>query len=143
RSASRGAWAAAAMLVAATVLTYGRGLPNGFVYVDHWLVEANTELRHPGSLAHFLGTSLFAGVKSPDNAESLGSATRNWRPFVKLALLCEFRAFGTNPIGYHAVSLAVHAGTVLLLFMWLYKRLEQRQSNAVLPAALGAAWFAL
>lgn len=137
----RTVWIVCAVLVAATVLVYGRGLRNGFVYDDYWLVESNPALRTPGPMVHFLGSGLFAGSRPPDDGVWAASSQQYWRPFIKLALLVQFRAFGTDAGGYHAVSLAVHAATVLLLFFWLRSRAGK--GGSVLGPGIGAALFAL
>ncbi len=136
--AVRAPWIAGFVLVAATLLVYAPGLRNGFAYDDYWLVETNPALRAPGSMAHYLGTALFAGTREAADGVWAGGSVDYWRPFIKLALLLQFRAFGANASGYHAVSLIVHVATVLLAFVWLRRRVM-----ALWPAALGAALFAL
>jgi len=137
QSPLRTAWIVCAVLVAVTLLVYGRGLRNGFVYDDYWLVESNPALRAPGPLLHFLGSGLFAGSRPPDDGVWAASSLQYWRPFIKLALLVQFRAFGNNAGGYHAISLAVHVATVLLLFFWLRARLGPGR-NGLGPARGGS-----
>jgi hypothetical protein len=145
-----------AILVVAMAIVYGRGLDNHFAYDDYWLIESNPALHQPESLARFLSTPLFAGTRESDDVIWANVGIEYWRPFVKLALLAQYRAFGTRAAGYHAVSLAVHLVSTCLLFLWLSRRLaapprvEPTRLSGVaidprrtLAAVLGAAIFAL
>jgi hypothetical protein len=150
-----------AALLLAVAVVFGRGLDNGFVYDDYWLVESNPALRDPGPLARFLGSPLFADMLRPDDAVWAKGGIEYWRPFVKFALLVQHRLFAGRAAGFHAVSLVVHAASVVLLFVWLWRRLasgpapvSRRQTPArlagapadprrTLAAGLGAALFAL
>lgn len=145
-------------LVAVTFLVFARGLRGGFVYDDYYLIETNPALRAPGPLGQFLATGLFEGTHPADVDRWSDTGRLYWRPFVKLAYLLQFRGFGTRPLGYHVVSLIVHAACVLLAFRWLLGRVRRRAAPAggtlgvassdasrgtVIAAALGALLFAL
>ena len=142
---------AGAMLVLAltTGVVFAPSLHGGFLYDDFYLIETNPALRAPGSLAHYLGSPLFAGVESSQAQRWAAGGTQYWRPFIKLVLWAQFRLFGTHPHGWHAVALGVHIASVLLAFAWLRRRLASRSPagargrDTVLAAAGAAALFAL
>jgi len=140
-------WIAAAGLVVVTALVFAPGLRGEFVYDDYWLVESNPALRNPGPLVRFAFSGLFEGSRQPEEVVWAASSTQYWRPFTKLALLAQFRAFGTNPFGYHAVNLLVHLASVLLAFVWLRRRFARDRAAAIphawIAATLAAALFAL
>ncbi len=137
----------AAVLAVVTALVFARGLHGGFVYDDYWLVESNPALRNPGPLWRFAFSSLFEGSRQPEEVVWAAGSTQYWRPFTKLLLLAQFRAFGTNAFGYHAVSLLVHVASVLLAFVWLRRRFARDRAAASprtwIAAALAAALFGL
>lgn len=62
---------------------------------------------------------------------------RFWRPMLFLSLGVDYALFGLQAAGFQAVSVAVHAGTVLALFGLLRSR---DRSVAIAAAALFAAW---
>src|SRR5262245_17131449 len=150
-----------ALLVTAVTLVYARGLSNGFIYDDYWLVQSNPALQQPGSLRSFLTTPLFAGSLQSEDSFWAGGGLEYWRPFAKLALLVQYRLFGVRASGYHAVSLVVHVVSVLMAFAWLLWRLSPavpapapsvrvprliatyRDPRRTLAAGLGAALFGL
>lgn len=123
-------------LVLLVALVFGRALSGGFVYDDYYLIETNPELRAPGPLTTFLGTGIFS---SAGNAWAATGA-RYWRPFLKLAVLVQYRAFGLDPRGWHWVSLLVHAASVWLLWRWLRRRVGD---GGLVAVTLGTALFAV
>jgi protein O-mannosyl-transferase len=62
----------------------------------------------------------------------------NWHPLTMISYMLEWNLFGANPTGYHIVSLMLHIGAVIFLFLFLYK-----STNHLWPAAFAAALFAL
>ena len=62
----------------------------------------------------------------------------NWHPLTWISHMTDVQFFGTNPRGHHAVSIALHALNVVLLFFVL--RLATR---AVMRSAVVAALFAV
>jgi len=64
--------------------------------------------------------------------------TPNWRFLAGLFYLGAYRAFGLNAFPYFLANVAVHLGTVALIF-WLVRR----ATGAVWPAFLAAAFFGL
>lgn len=87
-----------AAIVLAAFLAYLPALRGGFVFDDHPLVESNRALLGP--LWH-LWTS--------------GAAPDYW-PLTWTALWIEHRLWGSSPLGYHVVGVALHATVALLLW---------------------------
>jgi len=116
---------AAGLLVAAVAAVYAQTL--GFAWLE-WddrphLLE-NPHLR--------LGLSA-AGLRWA----ALGDWYGNWHPLTWLAFLAQRDLFGSDPRGYHAVSVALHAANALLLLFAL-RALSGRSAESALVAALFA-----
>jgi protein O-mannosyl-transferase len=118
-------WQAAALLVAITLLAWAPALRNGFIWDDDQYVTANRELRTPGGLAEIWLTP---------GAE--GHSYGQYYPLVHTSFWIEHGLWGLQPLGYHAVNVALHALAALLLWRLLV-RLD------VPGAWLAAAVFAL
>jgi tetratricopeptide (TPR) repeat protein len=82
-------------------------------------------------------------VQSGINIESIKWAftayvNRNWHPLTMLSHMLDSMIFGANPAGHHFVSLFLHIGTIILLFLFL-----NRTTNNLLSSAFVAAFFGL
>src|SRR5271157_4729935 len=114
------------LLVIACLATYGRILGNDFVnYDDDRLITENNY------------------VQTGFDAQSVKWAFTNasleyWHPLTWLSIMLEWRLFGTNASFYHLVSLLLHIGAVLFLFLFLNKATKR-----LWPSAFVAALFAL
>ena len=62
----------------------------------------------------------------------------NWHPLTLLSHTLDWSLFGANASGHHLVSLLLHIGAVIFLFLFLYKT-----TNNIWPSAFAAALFAL
>jgi len=62
----------------------------------------------------------------------------NWHPLTLLSHMLDWKLFEANASGHHLVSLILHIGTVIFLFLFLYKT-----TNDIWPSAFSAAFFAL
>lgn len=118
-------------LVAVTVAAFAAGLAGEAVWDDKALIGANAHLQGGEGLASAL-TRGFWDVSSSGDAVA---SARYYRPVVTLAFWVQWQLFGANPVGYHAVSLALHLGCVLLALGWLRRRLA--------PAGVAGEWAAL
>jgi len=105
----------AGLLVALTLVAYRPALDAGFVWDDDDYVTENAALRSADGLRRIW---LDYG------------ATPQYYPMVHTSYWLEYRLWGLEPAGYHAVNLLLHAFGALLLWRLL--------------AALGlpGAWFA-
>ena len=82
-------------------------------------------------------------IKSGVNSESIKWAFTavvygNWHPLTMLSHALDWSLFGANPAGHHIVSLLLHIGAVIFLFLFLNKT-----TNNIWPSAFAAALFAL
>jgi len=62
----------------------------------------------------------------------------NWHPLTLLSHMLDWSLFGANAAGHHLVSLLLHIGTVIFLFLFLYKT-----THNLWPSAFAAAFFAI
>ena len=82
-------------------------------------------------------------IKSGINPESIKWALTSsyfsyWHPLTWLSHMLDWSLFGANASGHHLVSLLLHIGAVIFLFLFLNKT-----TNNLWPAAFAAAFFAL
>ena len=99
------------LLAAATLAAFGASLGSGFHFDDYAIFD------HP----------------SPGKLLTL----RETRPLTDLTFWLNYALGGRNPVGYHAVNLALHMGAVLLAYACLRRLLPERTALAA------AAIFAL
>ncbi|HSK09662.1 MAG TPA: tetratricopeptide repeat protein [Vicinamibacterales bacterium] len=111
---------AAAALVALTVAAYSPAFSAGFVWDDDDHVTANATLRDVEGLKRIWF--------------DLG-AVPQYYPLVHTTFWLEYRAWGLDPLGYHAVNLSLHALAAWLLGLALVRL---RVPGAWLAAALFA-----
>jgi tetratricopeptide (TPR) repeat protein len=113
-------------LIIASLLAFGRIAGNDFVNFDD--TGYITENDHVQS-----------GF-SPQNIKWAATAVvvSNWHPLTMLSHMLDWKIFGANASGHHLVSLLLHIGAVIFLFLFLYKT-----TNRIWPSALAAAFFAL
>lgn len=130
-----------ALLVVAVVLVFGLGLPGQFVWDDHGLIVSNAYLRDLARLPELLRGDFWRISAASETGESL--ARFYWRPVVTLAYALQFQLFGTSPLGYHGVNLALHLGCTLLVFGLLRRRVGDAGERGDIAAALGALVFAV
>lgn len=82
-------------------------------------------------------------IKSGVNKESIkwaftSAVLENWVPLSMISFMLDWSLFGVNASGHHIVSLLLHIGAVILLFLFLNKT-----TNNIWPSAFTAALFAL
>ncbi len=82
-------------------------------------------------------------IKTGVNPESIKWAATaviasNWHPLTWISHMIDWRLFGADAAGHHIVSLLLHIGAVIFLFLFLNKT-----TNNLWPAAFAAALFAL
>lgn len=92
--------AGALLLVALTVLAHLPALRNGTVWDDDDVVFANPLVHAPDGLRRFW----------------LATSTPDYFPLSSTVQWIEWRLWGENPRGYHAVNLGLHALTALVLW---------------------------
>ena len=118
------------LLVLAVVLLFAPAIGFGWVYDDHaWLVD-NSGLTGPGAWSRGFFNHLWAFAGG-------GARAIYWRPLFHTWAVVLRACFGTDPMGWHGVAIALHAAVAALAYSVTRRRLDP------IPAALGVAWFAL
>jgi len=82
-------------------------------------------------------------IQSGINPESIKWAFTSldvfyWHPITWLSHMLDWSLFGANASGHHLISLLLHIGAVIFLFLFLNKT-----TNNIWPSAFAAAFFAL
>jgi tetratricopeptide (TPR) repeat protein len=113
-------------LVALVVAAYAPSLRGGFVWDDRLTIVQNPDVRALSSLGRV--------VTSADQLQA-SNPTPYYRPLSRLLFTLDYQAWGLNPIGYRAESLALHAAAVVLLFV-LARKLIGSPGPAFVAAAL-------
>ncbi len=113
-------------LIVACLAAYGRIVTNDFVNFDD--PQYITENNH---------------VKSGINPDSIkwaftSTTMSNWHPITWIFHMVNWSLFGDNPSGHHFVSLLLHIGVCILLFLFLHKT-----TNNIWAAGFVAAFSAL
>jgi tetratricopeptide (TPR) repeat protein len=114
------------LLIIITCAAFGRIAGNDFInYDDNEYITENSN------------------IKSGINAENIKWAfsvfvSKNWHPLTLISHMLDWSFFGANASGHHLVSLLLHIGAVIFLFLFLYKT-----TNNIWPSAFAAAIFAL
>ena len=113
-------------LIVASCAAFGRTAGNDFInFDDHEYITGNSH------------------IKSGINVENIKWAFTsiffsNWHPLTWISHTLDWSLFGANASGHHLVSLLLHIGAVIFLFLFLNKT-----TNSIWPAAFAAAFFAL
>ncbi len=116
---------------------YYNALSNGFVYDDLQTVLNNPWIRDLRHIPEVFSSNLW-GFK--------GETSNYYRPLASLLGILLFKMCGTDPFGYHLLSVMTHAGIsilVLLISSHLISGLSGSDSNSFLsPAFITAMLFA-
>ncbi len=113
-------------LIVTSLAAFGRIAGNDFISLDD-----------PGYITKNLN------IQSGINQQSIKWAFTTsyftyWHPVTWISHMVDWRLWGANPSGHHIVSLFLHIGAVILLFLFLYKT-----TNNIWPSAFAACFFAL
>jgi tetratricopeptide (TPR) repeat protein len=114
---------AGAAVVAATILAYWPSLSGRFIWNDSDYVTAPA-LRSLAGLLRIWGDV---------------GATQQYYPLLHSAFWLQHRFFGDNPLGYHVVTLVLHAGSAVLFGLVVRRLLGSGRDQS--PYA-GAGWLA-
>jgi protein O-mannosyl-transferase len=118
-------WLPIILLVSVCIAVYLNSLPNGFVYDDHTVIVENKHL--PGPFKSF--PSLFN--KSYFN---IAAGEASYRPVATLSYFLIYAAAGLNPFFYHLLSVLLHMGNAVLVYLLVH--LIRRQRYTALITAL-------
>lgn len=112
----------AALLVGAlATLVYANSLGNGLAYDDVHIVTENTAIHSLETLPDALSDPYWPG--------RFGRQLGLWRPAATTLIALEYAVAGEDPLLYHAVNVAAHAATSVLVLLLLVHLMS-------LPAAL-------
>jgi len=89
------------VIAALALIAHGRGVGNGFVWDDDAYVTANETLRSADGLR-----KIWLEPR----------ATPQYYPLVHTTYWLEYRVWGLDPAGYHAVNVLLHAATAAMLY---------------------------
>jgi len=113
-------------LIVASFIAFGRIIGNDFInFDDNDYITENNHIK-AGLSSETIKWAFSAVVSS------------NWHPLTLLSHALDWQLFGANASGHHFVSLLLHIGSAILLFLFLNKT-----TGALWPAAFVAALFAL
>ncbi|MGB5218038.1 MAG: tetratricopeptide repeat protein [Smithella sp.] len=115
-----------ALLILACCVAFGRIAGNEFICFDDG--------------RYIIGNNHVQSGFSPENIKWAFTAvvSGNWHPLTMLSHALDWALFGANPAGHHIVSLMLHIGAVIFLFLFLNKA-----TNNLWTSAFAAAIFAL
>ena len=113
-------------LMITSLIVFGRIAHNGFIHYDDNLYITDNLYVQSGFDFQNIKWAFTAIVVS------------NWHPLTLLSHMLDWSLFGNNAGGHHLVSLLLHIGSVILLFLFLYKT-----THHLWPSAFAAAFFAL
>jgi len=87
------------------------------------------------------GHGVTPGVTPGVTVQGIGQAfttvvAANWHPLTMLSLMLDASLWGTGPRGFHAVNLALHAGSVLVLFVLLLTTTGTTWRSAIVAGLL-------
>jgi tetratricopeptide (TPR) repeat protein len=113
-------------LIIASFIAFGRIAGNDFINFD--------DLEYITKNHNIQSGFNFQSIKWAFTAAFMG----NWHPLTLLSHMLDWSLFGANPAGHHLVSLLMHIGAVIFLFLFLNKT-----TGNLWPSAFAAALFAL
>jgi protein O-mannosyl-transferase len=113
-------------LIVACLAAFGRIAGNDFInYDDEGYITENNNIKS-GIKLESVKWAFTANVVS------------NWVPLALISHMLDWILFGSSASGHHLVSLLLHIGAVIFLFLFLSKT-----TNNIWPSAFAAALFAL
>ncbi len=118
------------IIVFIALLAYTLTLGNGLVFDDEEAVTNNRLITSLRNIPTLLTTGYWSGADQ-DLDRSL------YRPLVTTSFALNYAVHGVKPIGYHAVSILLHAAVSLAVYA-LGRRLFQTREAAAVAAALFA-----
>ena len=118
------------IIVALSLIVYASTLGYPFVWDDFNFIKNNPHVHEPNSFAAYLTRPELLSSASEYN-DKIYRPLRSW-VFAKL-----YQTVGADPFFYHMLSVALHASTCMMLFLWL-ARWTGDDSLAGLTSALFA-----
>ena len=126
-----GPWIWLALVLAATLLVHVRSLAGEFVYDDEHLIVRNPLITELSNVGRIFSSGYW-------DFQPEAERYPYWRPLTALLHALVWQISGTDPRGYHALSLAVHLAATALVFL-----LALRLASSAWVAAFAALFFGL
>jgi protein O-mannosyl-transferase len=123
-------WVMELLLAAGTFLVFSGTLAFGFVYDDRMQILDNVAITRWSYVPQYFTKNVWALIDPHILANY-------YRPLFLLWLRINYALFGLNPMGWHALSVALHVIVVVQVF-WLGRRLLRSEWQAAMAAALFA-----
>ncbi len=121
-------------LILITLGAYFKIFHAEFVYDDFGFIVNNKDIQSFKPFSKFfLSPDIFTG--SNYAAENVGG--KNWRPIASLAFAIEYRLFGSNPFGFHLISILLHLINIVLVYL-LITKITGRKGIAFIVTSLWA-----
>lgn len=106
-------WRLVAILLTVTCLAFVNALDGEFVYDDRFQVLKNPTIQSIANITRMFTESVWQFM-SPASLEPVGSY---YRPLFNIALILNYQTFGFNVFGWHLVSVILHLGVTLLVYL--------------------------
>jgi hypothetical protein len=119
-------------LALVTLLAYSAVLDYFFTGIDTVTLIDTGRIDSPSDLTRILTTPLMDGTRFTD-------ILLYYRPLTSLSYGLDYALWDLNPIGYHAVDLALHALAAVLVFLLVMALTDENRLTAWLSALLFAA----
>uniref|UniRef100_A0A8C6CA91 dolichyl-phosphate-mannose--protein mannosyltransferase n=1 Tax=Monodon monoceros TaxID=40151 RepID=A0A8C6CA91_MONMO len=124
---------AAALLVGASCLCYGRSLQGEFVHDDVWAIVNNPDVRPGAPLRWGIFSNDFWGKGMAEN-----TSHKSYRPLCVLTFKLNIFLTGMNPFYFHAVNVILHCLVTLVLMYTCDKTVFKNRGLAFVTALLFA-----
>lgn len=108
------------------LIAYSTSLSGGLIWDDNYLVKDNPFFRSPSFILEVFKHNLF-----------LNSPSAYYRPIQNWSYMFDYWLWGTNYFGYHLTNIILHSILASLLFLFLKKKIEHKNSLQI------AAWSSL
>ncbi|XP_040828200.1 protein O-mannosyl-transferase TMTC1 isoform X1 [Ochotona curzoniae] len=124
---------AAALLVGASCLCYGRSLQGEFVHDDVWAIVNNPDVRPGAPLRGGVFSNDFWGKGMAEN-----TSHKSYRPLCVLTFKLNILLTGMNPFYFHAVNVILHCLVTVVLMYTCDKTVFKSRGLAFVTALLFA-----
>jgi protein O-mannosyl-transferase len=124
-------WLSGALLL--VLIAFGNSLENGFVFDDHFLIVNNLSLKDKNYLSRIFIPS---AEDSPviDSPTAKANFVAYYRPFTRALFAINYRVFGLDSRGWHAVNLGLYL--IVVVFAFFVLRSISRREEIYGPAIL-------
>ena len=133
-SANQIDWIAPLLVLAALVAAYAHTLTFQFVFDDPILIVGNPFIQSAANIPRFFTEHFWSGVALAQKSY--------YRPLSLIYLLANWKLWGADPLGWHAVSVLLHSVNTVFVYLLALRFLKPRAS-APLGAGFAAVLFAL